>query len=106
MPPAGGRCAADVAWPGAIQLSRDGTRLHGVVLCGGTLRATETGSTVSITLHVGAMGPGTMSCARADVGVRLIEPLGNRTVVDAVSGLRVQVVPVHHPEPLAPTLGS
>jgi hypothetical protein len=105
-PPAGGRCAADVAWPGPIDLSPDGRRLHGNVLCGGSLHATESGSRVVIRLHVGAMGPGTMACARVDVGVRLSEPLGSRTVVDAVSGSRVQVVPVHHPRPPAPTLGS
>lgn len=96
-PPAGGRCAADVAWPGAIRLSPDGQRLHGVVGCGGTLRATETTATVTITLHVGAMGPGMMSCAMIDVGVRLAQPLGSRTVVDGVSGHHVRVLP--HPSP-------
>src|SRR4051794_22585479 len=70
-PPAGGRCAADVAWPGPIAVSVDGRRLHGIVLCGGTLHATETRDRVTIALHVGAVGPGTMSCARVDVGVAL-----------------------------------
>jgi hypothetical protein len=91
-PPAGGRCAADVAWPGSIRASADGRRLHGVINCGGTLRATETADTVTLTLHVGAMGPGTMSCARVDVGVHLASPLGQRTVVDGVSGSTLRVV--------------
>jgi hypothetical protein len=91
-PPAGGRCAADVAWPGAIHLSADGRTLHGVVGCGGTLRAVEAADTVTLTLHVGAMGPGTMSCAMVDVGVRLPGPLGSRTVVDGVSGHQVRVL--------------
>lgn len=91
-PPAGGRCAADVRWPGAIHVSADGRRLHGVVGCGGTLHATETADTVTLTLHVGAMGPGTMSCAMVDVGVHLAAPLGQRTVVDGVSGAPLRVV--------------
>jgi hypothetical protein len=90
-PPPGGRCAADVAWPGSIDVSADGRRLHGVINCGGTLRAKETADTVTLTLHVGKMGPGTMSCARVDVGVRLASPLGQRTVVDAVSGKTIMV---------------
>ena len=92
-PPAGGRCAADVAWPGAIHASTDGLRLHGTVLCGGTLRAIETADTVTITLHTGAMGPGMMSCAMVDVGVRLAQPLGSRTIVDGVSGHQLNVRP-------------
>jgi hypothetical protein len=91
-PPAGGRCAGDVGWPGAIHVSADGRRLHGIVNCGGTLHATETAETVTLTLHVGAMGGGSMSCARVDVGVRLSSPLGQRTVVDAVSGKSLRVV--------------
>ena len=91
-PPAGGRCAADVAWPGTIQVSADGQRLHGVINCGGTLKAVETADTVTLTLHVGAMGAGSMSCARVDVGVRLASPLGQRTVVDGVSGSTLRVV--------------
>jgi hypothetical protein len=91
-PPAGGRCAADVAWPGSIQVSADGRRLHGVINCGGTLHATETSDKVTITLHIGAMGPGTLSCARVDVGVTLVAPLGPRTVIDGVSGKTLRVV--------------
>jgi hypothetical protein len=91
-PPAGGRCAADVAWPGPIELSPDGQRLHGIVLCGGTLHAIETSRQVTVTLHVGAMGPGIMSCARVDIGVRLSVPLGSRAFVDGVSGTRLRVV--------------
>jgi hypothetical protein len=93
-PPAGGRCAADVGWPGLIYISPDGRRLHGVIVCGGTLHATETADRVTITLHVAAMGPGTMSCARVDVGVRLAAPLGDRTVIDAVTGKVVHVAPL------------
>jgi hypothetical protein len=93
-PPAGGRCAADVAWPRAIHLSSDGRRLHGRLICGGTLHAVETADRVTIRLHVSAMGPGTMSCAMIDVGVRLDSPLGDRVVVDAVSGRVVHVAPV------------
>jgi len=92
VPPAGGRCAADVAWPGPIELSADGRRLHGIVLCGGTLHASESADRVTIRLHVGALGAGVMSCARVDVGVSLAAPLGSRTVVDAVSGHDVRVV--------------
>ena len=92
-PPAGGRCAADVAWSGPIQVSADGRRLHGIVLCGGTLRATETSTRVSLTLHVAAVGAGAMSCARIDVAARLSQPLGSRTVVDQVSG---RTIPVQH----------
>jgi hypothetical protein len=78
-----------------MHVSPDGRRLHGVVGCGGTLHATESADTVTITLHVGAMGPGMMSCAMVDVGVRLAHPLGSRTVVDAVSGHDVKVLPHH-----------
>lgn len=91
VPPAGGRCAADVAWPGPIEVSADGLRLHGIVLCGGVLHAVETHERVTLRLHVGAMGPGTLSCARVDVGVRLDAPLGSRTVVDRVSGHELRV---------------
>jgi hypothetical protein len=91
-PPAGGRCAADVAWPGPIHVSADGRRLHGIILCGGTLHADESASAVTIRLHLGAVGPGAMSCARVDVGVRLSAPLKGREVLDAVSGTTVRVV--------------
>lgn len=50
VPPAGGRCAADVAWSGPIEVSADGRRLHGIVLCGGVLHATETINRVILTL--------------------------------------------------------
>jgi hypothetical protein len=92
VPPAGGRCARDVAWPGAIDLTSDGRRLHGRIVCGGTLSATETADRVTIRLHVAAMPPGTMSCALRDVGVRLTSALGGRPVVDAVSGQTLRVV--------------
>jgi hypothetical protein len=97
-PPAGGRCASDLPWHGAIDVSPDGRRIGGVVLCGGTLRATESALRVTITFHVGRMGPGTMTCARVPVVVVLDQPLGNKTVVDAVSGRTLRVVHV------APTL--
>jgi hypothetical protein len=90
-PSPGGRCAGDVPWAGPLHVSADGRRLHGVVGCGGTLHATETGDTVTVTLHVGALGPGMMTCARVDVGVTLGQPLGRRHVVDGVSGQPVQV---------------
>jgi hypothetical protein len=91
-PPAGGRCAADVAWPGHILAGSRGRLLHGVINCGGTLAVVQqSASRVTVRLHVGAMGPGTMSCARVDVGARLSAPLGNRPVYDAVSGRRLQV---------------
>jgi hypothetical protein len=91
-PPVGGRCAGDVPWHGPILLSSDGRRLHARVNCGGVLHATQTDTTVTLRLHVGAMGPGSMSCAVPDIGVRLAAPLGDRTVVDAVGGGVVQVV--------------
>jgi hypothetical protein len=93
-PPAGGRCAADVAWTGTIGVSADGRHLGGVVLCGGTLHVTETGDRVTIRLHVGALGPGAMACARVPVQVALDAPLGHRVVVDAVSGRTVRVTPI------------
>lgn len=73
-------------------MSTDGRRLHGIVLCGGVLHATETSDRVTLRLHVGAMGPGAMSCARVDVGVQLHTPLGSRTVVDGVSGNAIRVM--------------
>ncbi len=99
-PPAGGRCAQDVAWSGPIYVTPDGRRLHQVINCGGTLHATETASRVMIRLHVGAMGAGSMSCARVDVGVRLATPLGDRTVVDSVGGHVVRVVHGRPPDHL------
>jgi hypothetical protein len=75
-------------------VSADGLRLHGVIGCGGTLNATETADQVTITLHVDAMGPGTMSCAMVDVGVQLTTPLGQRAVVDGVTGHVVHVASV------------
>jgi hypothetical protein len=96
-PPAGGRCAQDVAWSGPIYVTRDGYRLHQVIVCGGTLSATETTAAVSIRLHLGAIGAGAMSCAKVDVGVHLASPLGDRTVVDSMSGRAVRVV--HGPPP-------
>jgi hypothetical protein len=99
-PPAGGRCAQDAGWRGPLLVTPDGRRLHQEIICGGVLHATETADQVTIRLHLDAMGPGTMSCARVDVGVRLETPLGDRTVVDAVSGRTVRVIPgsgsVHH----------
>lgn len=103
-PPAGGRCAADVAWRGPLVLSTDELRLHGGVGCGGTLRADETADTVTITLHVAALGPGMRSCALVDVGVRLHAPLGGRTVVDGVTGHEVRVI--RHPRFKYPVLGD
>ncbi len=91
-PPAGGRCAADVAWHGPIGLAPDGRSLHGVVLCGGTLRASETDARVTITLHVPALRGGAVTCARVQVEVSLEHPLGTRTVVDGVSGRTLRVV--------------
>ena len=91
-PPAGGQCASDVAWSGPLLVSADGLRLHGRVGCGGTLRVAETADTVTITLHVPAIGPGMRSCALVDVGARLAAPLDGRTVVDAVSGHEVKVL--------------
>jgi hypothetical protein len=90
-PPAGGRCAADVAWHGGIALSPDGRTLGGIVLCGGTLHAAESAERVEIRLHVGAVGAGGMACARVPVTVQLAEPLGGRPVYDAVSGHRIPV---------------
>lgn len=81
-----------MAWRGPIQLAPDGRTLHGIVLCGGTLDATESAGRVDLRLHVGAIGPGGMMCARARVSVRLSEPLGGRPVYDAVSGDRIAVV--------------
>lgn len=89
--PAGGRCAGDVAWHGGIALSPDGRTLHGIVLCGGTLHATESADRVELRLHVGAVPAGGMMCARVNVSVRLAEPLGSRPVYDAVSGARIPV---------------
>jgi hypothetical protein len=90
-PPAGGRCAADVAWPGEISLSPDGRTLSGPVLCGGTLHDIDSPDRVTLRLHLGAVGPGAMSCARVEVSIRLAEPLGGRPVYDAVSGDRIPV---------------
>ena len=78
--------------PGRSTSSSDGRRLHGRIVCGGTLSATETADRVTIRLHVAAMPPGTMSCALRDVGVRLTSALGGRPVVDAVSGQTLRVV--------------
>jgi hypothetical protein len=92
-PPPGGRCAADVQWPGQIMVSPGGRLLHGVINCGGTLHVvSQTADRVVVRLHVGAMGPGAMSCARVDVGTRLAQPLGRRSVYDAVTGRRLPVV--------------
>jgi hypothetical protein len=93
-PPAGGRCATDVAWTGTIGVSADGRHLGGIVLCGGTLHATETDGRVTIRLHVGALGPGAMACARVPVRVALDAPLGHRVVVDAASGRTIRVTPI------------
>lgn len=90
-PPAGGRCAGDVAWRGPMSLSSDGLMLTGVVLCGGTFHATESSDRVTLRLHVAAIGAGAMLCARTEVSVRMDEPLGNRPVYDAVSGDRIRV---------------
>ena len=87
----GGRCAEDVAWSGPIYLTRNGMRLHQVIICGGTLHASETADKVYLRLHLGEMGPGSMSCAKVDVGVRLAQPLGHRTVVDSVGHRAVHV---------------
>jgi hypothetical protein len=92
-PPAGGRCAADVPWPGPIMVSPNGRELHGIINCGGTLRVVgQTTDRVTIRLHVGAMGPGSMSCARVEIGSRLSAPLGHRQVYDGVSGQRLDVL--------------
>ncbi|HET9840523.1 MAG TPA: hypothetical protein VFQ01_00815 [Nocardioides sp.] len=99
-PPAGGWCAQDSAWSGPIYLTRDGLRLHQVIICGGTLHASETADRVYLRLHLGAIGAGAMSCAKADVGVRLESPLGDRTVVDSVGGRVVRVVRGRPPDQL------
>jgi hypothetical protein len=91
-PAAGGRCAQDVPWHGSIDLTRNGHTLHGVIECGGTLHATETDTRVLIRLHVGAVGPGAMSCALVDVRVHLAEPLGSRVVYDTIGHHTVSVV--------------
>jgi hypothetical protein len=100
IPPAGGRCAHDSAWSGPIYLTRDGLRLHQVIVCGGTLHASETADHVYLRLHLGAIGAGEMSCARADVGVRLASPLGDRTVLDSIGGHVIRVVRGRPPDHL------
>jgi hypothetical protein len=90
-PPAGGRCAGNVAWRGPMTVTPDGRTLTGVVLCGGTFHATESRDRVMLRLHVGAIGPGAMLCARVDVRVTLARPLGGRRVYDAVSGDLVRI---------------
>jgi hypothetical protein len=105
-PPAGGRCAADVAWPGLIYSSHGGRVLEGVILCGGTLHAIETRGRVTIRLHAGAVGPGAMSCARVEVGIRLAAPVGHRQVLDAVTGRPVRVVGGRPPGTFRPPVPS
>lgn len=94
-PPAGGRCAGDVAWRGPISLASDGRTLYGTVICGGTLHATESPDRVDLLLHVGAVPRGGMTCARVKTAVRLSEPLGSRPVYDAVTGARITVLGEH-----------
>jgi len=97
-PPAGGRCASDLAWRDPLQISADGRRLYGGrVACGGRLRAVETADRVTVTFHVSRMGPGTMTCALVDVGVRLASPLDGRPVYDAVSGRQIRVAELYLP---------
>jgi hypothetical protein len=74
-----------------MTLTSDGLMLTGVVLCGGTFHATESGDRVTLRLHVPAIGAGAMLCARVEVSVRLQEPLGRRPVYDEVSGGLVRV---------------
>jgi hypothetical protein len=88
----GGRCAGDAAWKGPIRLSSDGQRLYGEVPCGGILTAVESAGRVTIRLDLRAVRPGGLTCALADVGVTLPDPLGSRSVVDAVSGRTIRVV--------------
>ena len=92
-PPAGGRCAADVAWPGPISVAQGGRVLHGIINCGGTLAVLQqTADRVTVRLHVDAMGAGSMSCARVDVSAHLAAPLAGRPVYDEVTGHQIRVV--------------
>ena len=92
-PPPGGRCSADVPWPGPITISADGRRLYGIINCGGTLHVvSQSVDRVAVRLHVRATRPGSMSCARVDVAAHLTAPLDHRPVYDAVSGRRLPVV--------------
>lgn len=74
-------------------VSPDGRTLHGIVLCGGTLEiVSQTADRVELRLHVGALAPGVMACARVDVGVQLDAPLDGRPVYDTVTGHTLTVV--------------
>ncbi|MGZ4489578.1 MAG: hypothetical protein ACXVEU_01870 [Nocardioidaceae bacterium] len=74
-------------------ISPNGHLLHGIINCGGTLHVvSQTADRVVVRLHVGAMGPGSMSCARVDVVTHLATPLDRRPVFDAVEHRRLPVV--------------
>lgn len=90
MPPAGGRCGGPEPLQ-AVSVGADDRRLATVVMCGGSLRLSETPNAVLVTYVASAVGPGAMSCARVRLTARLAAPLARRPVVDATSGDRVPV---------------
>jgi len=72
-------------------VSADDRRLATIVLCGGSLRVTETASRVRVKYVASAVGPGAMSCAQVRLTAKLAAPLAHRAVLDATSGDRVTV---------------
>ncbi|HKC28441.1 MAG TPA: hypothetical protein VKB75_10560 [Jatrophihabitans sp.] len=69
-----------------LTLGAGGTRLQGRFLCGGRLRATETATRVTVTYMASKVRPGGLMCAQVPLTARLNTPLGNRAVVDGVTG--------------------
>jgi hypothetical protein len=90
---AGGRCGGPTAISIPIYVREGEHVLHARFMCGGKLQAAETSTEVRLTWVASRVGSGAMSCAMVDLAAQLPSALGNRSVVDAVSGRTLVVRP-------------
>lgn len=94
-PPGGGRCAGPEPvgrWlVDQLGVDATGTVISGRFQCGGALEASETSSRVLLTYIASAVGFGGMACMLVPLSVQLTSPLGDRAVIDGVTGEHLDV---------------
>ncbi len=89
----GGDCGPRAPIVTGLLLDSGGRRLHLYAGCGGSLQAMETAARVSLsyTTYRPPAGVG-IACAMVDVQANLTRPLGDRQLLDGVSGHRISVL--------------
>ena len=89
---AGGRPAGPQELGTDLTVSADGLHLGAALCGGGTLKAAESPTAVTVTFLASAIDGGGMTCRLFPEEVALEAPLGGRKVIDGVNGKPVVVV--------------